>query len=449
MQQSILRIAADVAADGFPERGPAADLLLRRTPRVRGGTFTVPAEGPTSDFAVRVVGQLDATILPLQGPPGAGKTYTGARMICALIAAGKRVGVTAVSHKVIDILLEAVVKEARDARIDLTAVHRTEKDADVPAGVEIANDSDELLQRLADGDANVAGGTAWLWARPGAENAVDVLFVDEAGQMSLANVLAVCQAAESLVLLGDPQQLEQPQKASHPDGTDISALDHVLAGAKTMPEDRGIFLAETWRLPPPVCDFTSELFYEGRLRARAGMERQRLAGTDGFDGAGLSWVPIVHEGNQSWSPEELDAVRRIVARLLQPGATWVHHADGTKPLRSSDIVVVAPYNAHVNRLQEALRGSGVQAGTVDKFQGQDKAVVIYSMAASSADDAPRGMGFLYRLNRLNVATSRARCAAILVASPRLLEPECRTPPQMQLANALCRFRERATELRLA
>jgi uncharacterized protein len=447
MQQSILRIAAAVADEGFIRRCPATDLLLRRPPRLRRGAFSPDYES-ASDFAVRIAGDLDGTVLPIQGPPGAGKTFAGARMICALVAAGKRVGITAVGHKVIDNLLEAVVREAARTSTEIKAVHRTDPDADVPDGVEILDDNDAVYRRLADHEANVAGGTAWLWARPEAANTVDVLFVDEAGQMSLANVLAVCQAAESVVLLGDPQQLEQPQKASHPDGTDISALEHVLGGAQTMPADRGIFLPETWRLPPAICDFTSELFYEARLQTRAGTGRQRLSGTAGFDGAGLWWVPVAHQGSQSWSPEEIEAVTRVVGRLLQPDAGWVHHEEGAKALTGSDILVVTPYNAHVNRLQEALRGSGVQAGTVDTFQGQDKAVVIYSMAASSAEDAPRGMGFLYRLNRLNVATSRARCAAILVASPRLLEPECRTPQQMHLANAICRFRELATERRL-
>ncbi|OFW41097.1 MAG: hypothetical protein A3F70_05675 [Acidobacteria bacterium RIFCSPLOWO2_12_FULL_67_14] len=329
----------------------------------------------------------------------------------------------------------------------LTAIHKTDTDAAVTDGIEAVAGNEQMLHRLADGSANVAGATVWLWARPDAARTVDVLFVDEAGQMSLANVLAACQAAESVVLLGDPQQLEQPQKGSHPDGTDISALEYVLGGARTMPPDRGIFLAETWRLPPAICGFTSEMFYESRLHPLGGLERQRLDGTAGFDGAGLWWVPVAHDGNQSSSAEEIAAVGEIVRRLLQPGAAWVHHREGTKPLTGRDIIVVAPYNAHVNRLNEALRGLGVQAGTVDRFQGQDEAVVIYAMAASSVEDAPRGMGFLYRLNRLNVATSRARCAAILVASPRLLQPECRTPEQIRLANALCRFRELAQEFR--
>jgi len=438
MQESVLRLAEALLERGFAERGAAVDLLLRRTPRLRSAAFAPNADESAVDFAVRVAGDLDRTILAIQGPPGAGKTYTGARMIRRLVAAGRRAGITAVSHKVIDNLLAEVLSDDADR---IRAVHRVDEDAQVPDGVEAIDDYDEIFQRLATGEANVVGGTAWLWSRPGAAGTVDVLFVDEAGQMSLATALACCQAADSVVLLGDPQQLEQPQKASHPDGTDISALEHVLAGAKTMPPERGIFLPHTWRLPPAICGFTSELFYEGRLASVAGMEQQRLSGTDGFDGSGLWCIDVEHEGNQNWSAEEVDVVSTVVRRLLRPAATWTHYARGSRPLTAGDVVVVAPYNAHVNRLHEALSGHGVQVGTVDRFQGQDRAVVIYSMAASSVEDAPRGMEFLYRLNRLNVASSRARCAAILVASRQLFEPECRTPQQMRLANALCRSRE--------
>jgi uncharacterized protein len=283
-----------------------------------------------------------------------------------------------------------------------------------------------------------------LWAREDAADTLDVLFVDEAGQMSLANVLAVAQAARSVVLLGDPQQLDQPATASHPDGIGISALEHVLGGAQTMPEDSGLFLPNTWRLAPAICRFTSEVFYEGKLHSKPGLENQRLAGAGPFDGAGLSWIPAEHDGNQNSSSEEVEIVARVVDHLLAPGAMWIDEDGVERQLTGNDLRIVAPYNAQVNRLAERLVGRNVPVGTVDKFQGQEAPVVIYSMATSRPEDAPRGMEFLYSLNRLNVATSRARSAAILVASPRLFEPDCRTPRQMRLANALCRYRELAT-----
>jgi predicted RecB family nuclease len=447
MQQSILRIAQDVADHGLAGEAAASgcgiDLMMRRTPRLMSGGFEPRADESASDFAVRIATELDATVLPIQGPPGAGKTYTGARMICALVHAGRRVGVTAVSHKVIRNLLDAVEEQAAELGLRVTIAHKTDgKDFDDSNIVEV-RDPKAALELQSSGEAQVLGGTPWLWARPDAAGALDVLFVDEAGQMSLANALAICPAARSVVLLGDPQQLEQPQKASHPDGTDISALAHVLGDHKTIPADRGIFLPFTWRLAPAICTFTSELFYESRLNPKAGLERQRLVGVDTFDGAGLWLHPVTHDGSQNWSPEEVDAVEALVVELTSAGASWRDEDDLAHPLGGRDILVVAPYNAQVNRLAERLRPFGVRVGTVDKFQGQEAPVVIYSMATSRAEDAPRGMEFLYSLNRLNVGTSRARCAVILVASPRLFEPDTRTPRQMQLANAMCRYLELA------
>jgi uncharacterized protein len=260
--------------------------------------------------------------------------------------------------------------------------------------------------------------------------------------MSLANALAAAPAARSVVLLGDPQQLEQPIQGSHPEGSDVSALEHLLAGHETMPDDRGLFLAETWRLHPSICEFTSEIFYEGRLGSRLGRERQALVGATPFAGAGLWLVPVEHEGNQSSAPEEVERIGAIVEALLDGGTSWIDAEGQSARLTRDDILIVAPYNAQVGALSERLPGARV--GTVDKFQGQEAPVVIYSMTTSSPEDAPRGMEFLYSLHRLNVATSRARCVCILVANPRLLEPDCKTPHQMRLANALSRYAELAS-----
>jgi superfamily I DNA and/or RNA helicase len=292
---------------------------------------------------------------------------------------------------------------------------------------------------LQEGEAQLAAGTAWLWARPEFVDSVDVLFVDEAGQMSLADVLAVSQAAKGFVMLGDPQQLEQPIQGTHSPGVDVSALQHVLGTNQTMPADSGLFLSETWRLSPSICQFTSELFYENRLKARQGLDRQKLTGPARFVGAGLWFVSTSHEGNQSSSDEETDIVVEIVRDLLQSGVEWRDLNYETHPLGLNDILIVSPYNAQVFNL--ATRLPKARIGTVDKFQGQEAPVVIYSMTTSSLEDAPRGMEFLYSMNRFNVATSRARCACILVGSPRLFEPECQTPLQMKLANVFCRYLE--------
>jgi uncharacterized protein len=233
---------------------------------------------------------------------------------------------------------------------------------------------------------------------------------------------------------------------SHPEGTDVSALHHILHGQQTIATDRGLFLEETWRLHPEICRFTSELFYENRLRSHLGLEIQRLVTECRINGPGLRYIPIAHHGNQSCSVEEADCVRDLVTELLAGTSKWVDRQGQERPLALDDILIITPYNAQVFKLQERLPGA--RAGTVDKFQGQEAPVVIYSMTTSSWADAPRGMEFLYSLNRLNVATSRAKCSCILVASPSVFEIQCRAPRQMQLANAFARYLELASELRL-
>jgi uncharacterized protein len=268
-----------------------------------------------------------------------------------------------------------------------------------------------------------------------------MLFIDEAGQMALADVVAVAQAANNLILIGDPQQLERPLKGSHPPGAEKSALEYLLGGHKTIPETMGLLLPQTWRMHPNICGFTSELFYEGRLSARDVTWNRVLAGHPWCSGAGLWFVPVKHEGNRSSSAEEVEVVARIVESLLAPGVTWSRSLGNSRPVKLEDILIVAPYNAQVADLLTRLPSA--QIGTVDRFQGQEAPVVIYSLTTSSPEDAPRGMEFLYSLNRLNVATSRAKSNVIVVGNPRLFEPECRSPRQMQLANAFCRFAELA------
>lgn len=452
LQQSVLRLAEAVLDEtGASDRcGP--QLLHLRPPRLRTGAFGIPDGSSAQDYAVAISTHLDRTVLPIQGPPGAGKTFVGAQMIRALVKAGKKVGVTATSHKVIRNLLDEVAAQALEAKETVRIAAKGGDGDDEEDAFQTFKENNDALAAVRDREVDVLGGTAWLWADEDAAEAVDVLFVDEAGQMSLANVLAVSQAADSLVLLGDPSQLDQPEKTSHPDGVGISALEHVLGRHETMPPERGIFLPETWRMSPTLTAFTSELFYANKLKANPGLERQALSGLPEFEGSHLWLVPVAHDGCQSASDEEVEAVAALVDRLLTTGSLWVNEKGSTQQITGADIRVVAPFNAQVNRIRERLGGTEVPplrhvpVGTVDKFQGQTCAVVIYSMATSRPEDAPRGLEFLFSLNRLNVATSRARCAVFLVASPHLFQPECRTPRQMQLANALCRYVELSRRL---
>jgi predicted RecB family nuclease len=446
--EALFRMGEFVADKGVDAAGrfrAGRDLLLRRPPRLAGGeTLEALAGEEAKNTACRIASALKDSVFAIQGPPGAGKTFTGARMICELVKAGKKIGVTALSHKVIRHLLEEVADAARDAKNSgVRCTQRTEEQAPT-VDISIAQNNEEALAALESGTANVLGGTSWLWTPEAASEAVDVLFIDEAGQMALADVLAVSQAAKSIVLIGDPQQLERPLKGSHPDGAEKSALQHLLNGRKTIAADMGFLLPETWRLHPKVCEFTSAMFYEGRLVSRDSLRNRVIAGHPWVSGAGLWFVPVEHEGSRNSSAEEAEIVGRIVEGLLKPEVKWFSDAGNARSLKEEDILIVAPYNAQVSDL--LVRLPRMRIGTVDKFQGQEAPVVIYSLTTSSPEEAPRGMEFLYSLNRLNVATSRAMTAVIVVGNPRLFEPECRTPRQMQLANALCAYREMATEV---
>jgi uncharacterized protein len=315
---------------------------------------------------------------------------------------------------------------------------------DAQSRLSFAKSNKELFAALGT-TAMVGAGTAWVWAAPEAFEIVDVLFVDEAAQMSLANVLAVSQAAKTIVLIGDPQQLDQPMQGSHPDGTDVSALDHILGDEHTIPPDKGLFLDQTWRLHPDICSFTSELFYDSKLASRAGLDVQVINATGPISGAGLRHIPVVHHGNQNCSPEEASAIETLVESILGSGARCVDRDGQERPVTLDDIIIITPYNAQVFEIQRRLPGARV--GTVDTFQGQEAPIAIYSTATSSCAEAPRGMEFLYSLNRLNVATSRAKCVCIMVGSPELFDAECRTPRQVRLANAFCRYLELARPIR--
>ena len=446
LKDSLLRTGGYVAEHGLLGDGQyqaARDLLLREKPRIDGQPLHREHE-TTVAAAVRLCRHLASGILPIQGPPGAGKTFTGARMICELVRLGKKVGITANSHKVIRNLIDATIKAADELGVDLQCCHKAAEKEEPQHRLSFTTKNEDLIAAFSQG-VSVGGGTAWLWAREEARDAVDVLFVDEAAQMSLANVLAVSQAAKTVVLIGDPQQLDQPMQGSHPDGTGVSAFDHVLAGEQTIPADRGLFLEETWRLHPAICAYTSELFYAGKLNSRAGLNEQVIKAAGPISGAGLRFLPIEHDGNQNCSPEEARALGVLVNGILESNAMWVDRDGQEKPVTLDDIVVIAPYNAQVFEIQGRLP-AGARVGTVDKFQGQEAPIAIYSTATSSHADAPRGMEFLYSLNRLNVATSRAKCISIIVGSPQLFEVECRTPRQMQMANAFCRYLEMSDQL---
>jgi uncharacterized protein len=447
-RQALLRIAASVVDHGIDGDGPyraVRDLLLRNPPRtvpaLTSGARLVLAGEDGADAIVHLGRELDNGCLAIQGPPGSGKTRAAARLAVALIRDGRTVGITANSHAVITNLLDAVGRQADKEGVTFRASQKsTGEHHSFHPSVTRRDGNDEIALDLEE-EVDIVAGTAWMFAREEFDQSLDYLIVDEGGQFSLANALAVGTAARNVVLLGDPLQLDQPSKGTHPHGAGASALGHVLGDAGTLADDLGIFLDRTHRLHPTICAFISEVVYEGRLHSMEGLERQTIGGTGAFGGSGLRWLAVDHSGCRVESTEEADEVLAFYQQLL--GRTFTDRHGSERPLGHEDILVVAPYNAQVRRLKQGLP-SGAQVGTVDKFQGRQAPVVICSMTTSSIEEIPRGVEFLLSRNRLNVAISRAQAMAIVVGSPRLLTINCRSVEQLRLVNGLCRYVELAT-----
>ena len=455
MRGALGRLADHVIAAGIDGAGrfrAARDLVMRELPRIDGVTAGATLARPDEDqteVARRLGLALRSTVLALQGPPGTGKTYTAARMILDLVEGGRRIGVTAQSHRVIANLLEAVrdaaVAEGRSIRL---AQRSDADDEPPPIGIERIASPAAARDGLAGRTWDVVGGTAWLWAREDMDAAVDVLFVDEAGQLSLATVCSVAGAADSVVLLGDPNQLPQVSQGTHPEGAAASALEHLVGEAKTIAPERGLLLGTTYRLHPDVNAYVSDAFYEGRLIAARGNSLQDVGEGEPVGGTGIRHVPLAHAGASNRSTVEAEWIAAAIDSLR--GRRWRDRKGAERPLTVDDVLVVAPYNAQVAEITRAGRarlGSQPNVGTVDKFQGREAPIAIYSMTTSTPDDAPRDIEFLYSANRLNVAVSRARGLAVVLASPALLQVACKTPEQMRLVNALCRLVEVAAEQR--
>jgi predicted RecB family nuclease len=419
---ALRRLAASVlAADA---RYPHLEQLLRREPPLGGQSLQYLELADQR----ALVDRLERSYLVVQGPPGSGKTYRGARMITHLIRQGRKVGIVAQSHKVIHNLIDAIEQAAGEEDLNFRGIKYGEK-------YETDHVKPGDLDAVLDPDVHLVAGTAWLHSREELDGQLDTLVVDEAGQFSLADTLACGTAAHRLVLLGDPLQLAQVTQGVHPDGSGVSVLEHVMADRETIPEDLGLFLEETRRMHPAVCRFVSDAFYESRLRSIEACAERTTS-----DGVGVRWLAIEHEGNRVDSEQEAEVIANEIERLV--GHTFTDVGRDPRPIDYGDVMVVAPYNAQVRLLRERVPAP-VEVGTVDKFQGREAVVVFYSMASSSGEDVPRGLEFLLSRNRLNVAVSRAQCLAYVACSPRLLEVDCRTVEHLKLANALCLFAEQA------
>ena len=436
-EESIIRLAEwvmDNGMDSNAEKYSAARQMLINTPPSLSEALTNTQDSLERTYDM--VAKLNHSYLPIQGPPGSGKSFTASHLILRLAQQGKKIGITALSHKVITNLLSQVHKRSTESKFEILMIQKTERNSQNPAPWTVCNDNTTITSAL--NNLNVIAGTTFMWSKPDFSNSVDYLFVDEAGQLSLIDTLAVSHCCSNIVLLGDPQQLKQPQQGVHPDGTEVSALEHVLQGNKTISEGQGIFLEETWRMHPSINAFVSELFYENRLKSRNHLEQQKLIGSR-FDGSGLCLELVEHYGNTSSSAEEVIRVVKIVNELCAGNVRFVNQSGEESILTSREIKIISPYNAQVNALMKCLPNFDI--GTVDKFQGQEAPVIIYSVATSGIEEAPRGMDFLFSPNRFNVAVSRARARFIMVANAGIFDAECKSPLQIKLANAFCRFKE--------
>lgn len=442
MRDAIYRFA-DAVIDESQQYQAVRDLLCRLPPRIAGYEDGAPVIRNTSDLltgAIQAVSKLQESYLLIQGPPGSGKTYTSSHILVELIRQGHTVGVASNSHKAINNLLRAVEKQAIHSGVTFRGIKKcTAGQTETYLNGSMITDVTD--NKAIDLSANLIAGTAWLFARPELDQSLDYLFIDEAGQVSLANLVAMGLSARNIVLVGDHMQLGQPIQGVHPGDSGQSVLEFLLHDQATIPEDRGIFLPSTWRMHQDVCGFISEAVYDGRLVPEPANQNQRILLAENahpvLASSGIRFVPVEHNGCSQKSEKEGEVLREIYVSLL--AQRYCDRNSREHPMTMKDILVVTPYNVQVNYLKSILP-EGARVGTVDKFQGQEAVAVLISMVTSSSEELPRTIEFLYSQNRLNVAVSRARCLAVMVASPRLLEIQCQNVEHMKLVNMLCWIR---------
>lgn len=438
IEEALFNLAKSWAEDGdIPSC--LKRLILRQGPDLHG----LPPGTPLKDLQ-RIVPAMRGSTLAIQGPPGTGKTYTGSRLIKQLIESGKRVGITSNSHKAIINLIDGIHKAGGNLRGSVYASAPKDPILETIPDIKPV----ESKTALSDYKGGIVAGTAWLFSRPEFAGQLDYLFVDEAGQVSLANVAAMSHATQNLILLGDQNQLAMPSQGTHPGESGLSSLVYLLRDHAVVPRDLGVFLETTYRLHPDVCKFISESFYEGQLHSSptASNHELKLPSNPGPVPieSGILFHPVPHTGNTQASDEEVAAVQEILRSVL--GRTFTDSQGESRPLVLDDILFVAPYNMQVRRLEKVLP-TGARVGSVDRFQGQEAPVVIVSLCSSAGEFGTRGLGFILDRNRLNVAISRAQAIAVVVGDPGIASTSANSVNEMKLLNAFCRLVEHSFDTR--
>ena len=425
--------------------GALNDFLYRRSPKLESGY-----EGPlvqtnesNIEGAIRLAKDMDNTCMCIQGPPGTGKTYTSAHVIVQLLSEGKKIGITSNSHKAIMNLMRAVCELSKGTAIGIKVGGEDDTSIckDYP-GVKYIGDSGRAATVYKSG---MIGGSAWFFSRADMQESLDYLFIDEAGQVSVAKLIGMVRSTNNLILLGDQMQLGQPIQGAHPGESGMSVLEYYLKGHATIPPEQGIFLETTWRMHPEICEFISDTFYEGRLLPEPHTKNRIIrlpedGGSIVTVEAGIVFVPVMHEGNVQGSDEEAEVIRKIVDELIGRDITDKDGNTYRQVTIYNDILFVTPYNLQVRKLAHLLP-EGAKVASVDKFQGQEAPIVIISMCASPGEFGSRGIEFVLDMNRLNVAVSRAQSLAIIVGDPRLIETNCSSVSNMERLNMYCRLQD--------
>ena len=422
-----------------PDKSAILDFLMRAKPRIAGHSCgaIAPSHVPAERLQqiTQAISQLQHSYLPIQGPPGAGKSYTGKKVIAALLKRGAKIGIASNSHKAINNLLLSAARECISQGVTASFACTQDTDPELQErGVVIAKNNQ--LSGLLDG-AFVVGTTAWGFARDDMAGQLDYLFVDEAGQVAVANLIAMSRSADNLVLLGDQMQLGQPSRGTHPAESGLSVLDYLLHDTATIPDDMGVFLGTTYRMHSAINGLISEQIYDGKLDSHSSNDERTVAVPAGYNGpldkeAGIVFVPVEHSGNTQAADEEVAAIKALAAELL--GRSF-SQGEGRqdRPIAWSDMLFVAPYNHQVSKLRTVL-GKQAKVGSVDRFQGQEAPIVFLSMCASDPEESSRGIEFLFDKHRLNVAISRAQSLVVIVANPAIGNISVTKVAQLKLVN---------------
>jgi len=416
----------------------AEDILKNSFPNIRGikpGEPIINIKNDLVDESIKAVNKLNSSYLLVQGPPGTGKTYTSAKIILSLIRDNKKVGITSNSHKAINNLLLQIEELALREKFSFKGMKKSSKEEQKLNG-KIIEDINAGMKSFPD-EYLLYAGTAWLFSDPRFDQKIDYLFIDEAGQVSLANTLAIATSTKNIILIGDQMQLSQPIQGIHAGNSGKSALDFLLENEDTIPVTRGIFLGETRRLNKEICDYISSSFYDFRLKPHSvTSERSVTLELKDIKDKGIFYIPTKHTDCTQRSDEEGKLINDYLKKIL--GKTSTDNGKNKK-IDHDDIMVVAPFNMQVNNLKKIIDKKESRVGTIDKFQGQEAKIVFISMTSSDPENLPRHKDFFFSRNRLNVAISRAQCVAVILFNPNLLLTNCAKINEMRLVNNFCKL----------